>query len=115
MAKTRCYARCHMTMEEYGLWQYACEVSHKSGKFYLSGPKVAIEYRDTDKSTVYRVGKKLIAAGWFRLIEPRRRDPKTGLWKPPVVKPLRPLSLFTFGEGGQERTGTSGQPTTNKP
>lgn len=88
MPKSKCYARCHLTLEEYGLWQYAREVSYASGKFFLSGPKVATEYRATTKNTVYRVGKLLIAAGWFQVIEKRRKDLKRGLWKPPVIRAL---------------------------
>lgn len=85
---SKCFPRCHMTLEEHGLYTYAASVSYESRKFYLSGPKVALEYRDTGRNVIYRVGQLLIESGWFKVISPRFKDRVTGLWKPAVVRPL---------------------------
>lgn len=77
-----------MTLEQYGLYQYACDVSYASGKFYLSGPKAAMEFAKTGKNTIYRVGQQLVNAGWFKVLTPRYRDGVTGMWRPMVIKPL---------------------------
>src|SRR5690242_5456700 len=88
MAKTRCYARCHLTLAEYGLYQYASEVSYKSGKFYCSGPKAAMEVADTGKNAIYRVAKRLVKAGWFEVLTRSHRRPTTGTYLPLVVRPI---------------------------
>lgn len=83
-----CFTHFHMTIEEFGLWNHARSLSHESGRFYLSGPKVALEFADTTRNTIYRIGKNLIEKKWFRVIRKRQRNPKTGLWNPTVVYPL---------------------------
>jgi hypothetical protein len=85
--RTKCFPRCHMTLEEHGLYTYAVAVSYETGKFYLSGPKVAKEYRDTGRNVIYRVGQLLIELGWFEVISPRFKDRVTGLWRPSIVRP----------------------------
>jgi|SRR5579862_2394175 len=85
---SRCFAHSHMTLQEYGLWTYAREVSYKSGEFYLSGPKAASAFSDTGKNVIYRVGKRLIAKGWFKLLRPRHRSKITGMMTPNVVSAL---------------------------
>lgn len=84
----QCFTHFHMTIEEYGLWNHARSLSHESGKFYLSGPKVALEFADTTRNTIYRIGQNLIEKKWFRVIRKRQRNPKTGLWNPTIVYPL---------------------------
>ena len=39
-----CFAHYHMTIDEYGLWTHAREVSHDSGVFYFDGRKIAARF-----------------------------------------------------------------------
>jgi hypothetical protein len=77
-----------MTPEEYGLWCHASAVSHESREFYLSGPKVARHFSDTGKNVIYRIGRQLVAKGWFFVVRERAKNLNTGLWTPPIVRPL---------------------------
>ena len=84
----KCFAHFHMTLEEYGLWNYARSVSAESGRFYLSGRGTASCFYDTDKNAVYRVGESLLEKGWFKLLKDKSRHPRTGAWIPKIVYPL---------------------------
>lgn len=76
-----------MTPEQYGLWTYAREVSHESGIFY-AGRNVGKQFNGTGKDSVYRIIKRLVKDGWFRLLRKSTRNRATGLWRPAEYYPL---------------------------
>ena len=76
-----------MTIDEYGLWTHAREVSHDSGVFYFDGRKIAARFFGTGKDRPYRIGKRLVRKGWFAVIRaPKRR--KNGMYAPGEYYPL---------------------------
>ena len=83
-----CYAHRHMTLEEYGLWTDARDVSHGSGVFYFSGRAVAKHFRATRKHAIYRVSKSLLDSGWFEEIKESERDRMTGIYRAAEYRPL---------------------------
>ena len=68
----RCFARQHMTIEEFGLYTHARELSYKSKKFYLNARRCAKRFATTGKNTVYRLVASLEAKGWFQLLKEGR-------------------------------------------
>ena len=69
-----------MSAEGYGLWNLARSLSYSAGVLYFDGRTVAKLFKDTDKNKIYRVAKELTDAGWFKVLVPRQRNKKTGLW-----------------------------------
>jgi hypothetical protein len=61
-----------MTIEQYGLYTHARELSHETGKFYFSGRAVALHFRETRKATAYRVAEALVESGWFQVVQKSR-------------------------------------------
>ena len=57
MGKFHCYANCHMTLEEFGLWNYLRSVSYESGIAYLSGRQIAGYFSETNKIFVEKLGE----------------------------------------------------------
>jgi hypothetical protein len=86
--ENRCYTHRHLTPEEYGLWVHARELAHASGVFYFSGPAVARHFRGTTKTTIYRVAKSLVSAGWFLEKQKSRHDPTTGVFRAAQYEPI---------------------------
>jgi hypothetical protein len=77
-----------MTPDEYGRWNYCRDVSHKSGKVYLSGRAIANEFSGITKNVIYRIAENLLAAGWLQELAKPHRVTKTGLLAPRVVRAL---------------------------
>ena len=88
MSDQRCYARQHMTLEEYGLWQYARTVAYQSGVFYMDARGIAKRFSETGKDAIYRVARRLEVKGWFRRFKSSRRHKKTGTWAASQYQPL---------------------------
>ena len=80
MVATKCFANLHMSPEGYGLWDLARSLSFSTGVLYFDGRTVARLFKDTDKNKIYRIAKELTDGGWFRVLVPRQRNKKTGLW-----------------------------------
>lgn len=78
----KCFANCHMTPEEFGLWNYCRSVSHESGVVYLSGREIAKAFSGISKNVIYRIANQLIAKGWLRVLAGYARNPKTGTLVP---------------------------------
>ena len=89
----QCFAHHFMTFEEYGLWTYAREVSHKLGIFYFDGPGVAARFNGQSKNTPYRIANSLAHKGFFRLLKKAKRDRKTGIFKTPQIE-NRKIKLY---------------------
>lgn len=62
-----CFAHRHMTIKEFGLWNYLRSVSHKSHVVQFDGRQIASQFADATKSAVYRVRDRLIKGGWLVL------------------------------------------------
>jgi hypothetical protein len=76
--KRACQERRHMTLQEFAVWTYASQVSHKSGIFYGDVRRTAGQFREASKSTIHRILKSLEGEGWLRLIrEPIRENDGT--------------------------------------
>ena len=84
----KCFANCHMTPEEFGLWNYCRSVSYESKIVYLSGREVAKAFSGISKNVIYRIADQLVAKGWFRELSPYTRNPKTGTLIPRRIYPL---------------------------
>lgn len=83
-----CFANCHMTPEEFGLWNYCRAVSYESKIVYLSGREVAKAFSGISKNVIYRIADQLVAKGWLRQLAPYSRNPKTGTLIPKTVYAL---------------------------
>jgi hypothetical protein len=85
--ENNCFAHYHMTIDEYGLWTHAREVSHESKVFYFDGRKIAARFAGTGKDRPYRIGKRLVRKGWFSVLRTPKRL-KNGMFAPGEYYPL---------------------------
>jgi hypothetical protein len=74
-----CFAHHHMTVQEFGFWNYARSVSHERKVLFFDGRKIAARFEGTSKSTCYRLLKKLEAKGWCVCLVPTKKN-KHGMW-----------------------------------
>lgn len=71
--KSKCFARRHLKGSAYHVWDYAKAISKKTGKFYLDGPRVAVELRIAI-NTLYKAIGTLHSEGWIiRMCDHGRR------------------------------------------
>jgi hypothetical protein len=85
--ENNCFAHYHMTIDEYGLWTHARELSHESKVFYFDGRKIAARFSGTGKDRPYRIGKRLVRKGWFSVLRAPKRL-KNGMFAPGKYYPL---------------------------
>ena len=70
-----CFPHRHMSMKEYGLWDYLRSISAKSHVVHFDGRQIASQFAGASKTAVYRVRDKLIAGGWLIPTKPSTRLP----------------------------------------
>jgi transposase len=85
--KSSCYERRHMTMQEYGVYCYIRQVSHRTKIFYLDGRRLAEEFEGASKDTAYRVINRLKKKGWLEETRPAKRL-KNGMFANGQYRPL---------------------------
>lgn len=83
----KCFANLHLTPEEYGLWEYLRSVSHSTGIAYLSGRRIASDFVDTNKNTIYRLIDRLFEKSWLEEFSAFYRT-KSGMYVPRSAKVL---------------------------
>lgn len=86
-AKTRCFAHNHMTIEEFGAYEYIISVSHASGVFYMDGRGLAEQFAGTGKNSAYRVVEQLESKGWIVRLAAGGRS-KNGTFQPTQYRPV---------------------------
>jgi hypothetical protein len=80
----KCFAHRHMSFTDYGIlnvvtaWAYQKSAKVK-GTLFFDGVRIANEFSEGGKSTVYDSRDRLIAAGWLVPLDAVVIDPKTGL------------------------------------
>jgi len=62
-----------MTIDEFGFWTHAREMSYASGVFYFDGRKIAARFAATGKDRPYRIARRLVQKGWFVVTLPCKR------------------------------------------
>jgi len=111
--KQLCFANRHMRPEEYALWDVSRKLSYETGVLYFDGRDFANLFERTGKDRVYRAAEGLIKKGWYEVIAPARRDPRTGLFLAAqyrVVSPeewtaLHPHTCVTLPESSPQNPG----------
>lgn len=94
--KQVCFPNLHMRPEEYALWDVSRKLSHETGVLYFDGRDLAKLFEGAGKDRVYRAAKSLIEKGWYEVITPARRDPRTGLFLPAQYRVLSPEQWATL-------------------
>jgi hypothetical protein len=122
--KNNHFAHYYMTVEEYGLWNYARAVSAESKVLYL-GHGIADQFDNVGIKTTYRVAKSLEKKGWFRLLQKSRRN-KHGVFTSAqyyplsmeewaAIHPKRLRAICPPSTSTQTATGTSTENATGEP
>jgi hypothetical protein len=75
----KCFANCHMTPKEFGVWNYLRSVSHESGIAYLSGDQIAECFANTCGDAIYDTINRLKSKGWIEIFSPSYRN-NHGVW-----------------------------------
>lgn len=85
-----CFAHCHMTCRQYGLWTRIRELQSKFGFVYFDGDDLSKSFNKglptrkgsegTSRDAIYDDCNYLLETGWFQLVAPRCRK-KDGTWE----------------------------------
>src|SRR5258708_189542 len=82
-----CFTRNHMTLRQFGLWNYVWDVQRKHGFIYFDGDTVSDGFQGTKRDVIFRECKVLLETGFFELIEDGGRK-SDGTYKPRKIKAL---------------------------
>jgi hypothetical protein len=82
-----CFAHCHMTMRQFGLWNRVWDLQKKTGWVYFDAYFIEDNFVLTSHDTIYSDCADLLALGWFELIGERKRK-KDGTWESRKIRAL---------------------------
>lgn len=69
-----CFAHCHMTPQEFGVYKYIEAITHDSGIFYCNAKAVAAAFSGREWRTFQNLIDSLADKGWLRVVKASTRD-----------------------------------------